>query len=254
MPPWARHPAFAPFAQWLARLTAEDPPDVATLNGWARERGLALPDGRPLRFDPRRVAGALEYETTVRRDAIVPTREHDWHDAFNALAWLAFPRTKLAINGLHAGASRAPTANARTRARDRATLIDEFGVLLACDEPRLVQLLCSHAWRELFITHARDVHEHWRVAAVGHGLLDKLRKPYRALTAKTVVMRVQAGALSLLEEPGAFDERGASSVAEAVARPDKLPPLPIAALPGWDVEALGIRLFDDVSVFRPRCE
>jgi hypothetical protein len=29
-----------------------------------------------------------------------------------------------------------------------------------------------------------------------------------------------------------------------------LPPLPVAALPGWDSEALGARLFDDPSVFR----
>jgi hypothetical protein len=28
--------------------------------------------------------------------------------------------------------------------------------------------------------------------------------------------------------------------------------VPIAALPGWDAEQLGDRLFDDVSVFRPR--
>ena len=36
--------------------------------------------------------------------------------------------------------------------------------------------------------------------------------------------------------------------------PRDLLPLPLAALPGWDVEQLGERLFDDVSVFRPEAK
>jgi len=38
----------------------------------------------------------------------------------------------------------------------------------------------------------------------------------------------------------------------AAFSPADLLPLPVAALPGWDVEGLGARLFDDASVFRPR--
>jgi hypothetical protein len=34
--------------------------------------------------------------------------------------------------------------------------------------------------------------------------------------------------------------------------PEDLLPLPVAALPGWDVEGNGARRFDDTAVFRPR--
>jgi hypothetical protein len=34
--------------------------------------------------------------------------------------------------------------------------------------------------------------------------------------------------------------------------PADLLALPVAALPGWDMEASGARLFDDTAVFRPR--
>jgi len=34
--------------------------------------------------------------------------------------------------------------------------------------------------------------------------------------------------------------------------PEDLLALPVAALPGWDMEASGARLFDDTAVFRPR--
>lgn len=33
------------------------------------------------------------YETIISEDGVVPTREQSWHDLFNALIWLQFPKT-----------------------------------------------------------------------------------------------------------------------------------------------------------------
>jgi hypothetical protein len=237
------HPAFAPYGRWLAdgRL-----PDIATLNAWARARPLALPDGRTLRFADADVRGALAYETSVAEEAVVPTRAGSTHDVQNALAWLAFPRTKTALNAVHLRAGAAATANRRDRARDAATLLDESGLLLACADPTLVSLLRAHRWRDLFVARAADVAQDMRPFVLGHGLLEKLSAPYRAITARVLVVP-----LSVEDSPDAIDAAAAQAIASERLRPEALLPLPVAALPGWDTEHLGERLFDDASVFRP---
>ncbi|MFO1397916.1 MAG: DUF3025 domain-containing protein [Burkholderiales bacterium] len=238
------HPAFAPYARWPLGAA---PPSLATLNAWAHAASLALPDGRALRFADVPVASALDYEAAVARDAVIPTRADNLHDACNALAWLAFPRAKAVLNAVHVRAGAAATANRRDRARDAATLLDESGLLLACADEALVALLRAHRWRELFVTHARDVARAMRPLALGHGLLAKLARPYRAITAHVLVLPVPAADATV----AAIDVAAAAAIALPALAPARLAVLPVAALPGWDREALGAALFDDVSVFRP---
>ena len=211
-----------------------------------------MPDGRPLTFARAGPAvPALDYEHSIARDAVVPIREGEWHDAFNALAWLALPRTKAALNAVHVRDGHSRGGNGRTRSRDAATLLDESGLLLACDDARLPPLLRARAWRELFVGEADAVGEHCRGFVVGHGLLDKLRRPFRVITAKVLVIGLAPGTLPEIAALDALDSRAAALIARADFLPDVLVPLPVAALPGWDTERLGERLFDDLSVFRP---
>lgn len=240
-----------PCARWLDTGRC---PDLAALNGLAREQGLALSDGRPLVF----VAGrpglrALEYERAIAARGEIATRDGNLHDAFNALAWLCFPRTKAALNALHVRSAEAGTRNARDRARDAATLLDESGLLLGCADSGLAALLRGRAWRELFWTRRDDVVRAMRPAVLGHGLAEKLLAPYRALTAHVLVLEVAPAATTpVLAGADALDAFAAAMVAAPGFDPDCLTPLPVAALPGWDAEGLGESLFDDASVFRPR--
>lgn len=179
------------------------PPPVAALAALARARGLALPDGRPLTFAPPRAGAAgaavaaLDWERAIAETACVRLREGSWHDAFNALAWLAFPRTRAALNAVHvaAGASdvrpggaprTAPCGpavaplrggNGRSRPRDAATLLDESGILVACADEGLVAAWREHRWRDAFGDAAR-VGASLAAWVVGHGVLDKLRAPF----------------------------------------------------------------------------
>src|SRR5258705_10250474 len=139
------HPGFAPYAAWLSQGRC---PDLSTLNRLARECGLALPGGRPLVF----VASgsrmrALDYERTISERGEIATRDGNLHDGFNALAWLRFPRTKAALNAVHLRAAEVATGNARGRARDAATLLDESGLLLCCSDAGMAALLRARAWR-----------------------------------------------------------------------------------------------------------
>jgi hypothetical protein len=61
--------------------------------------------GQPIRFVPPGAKDAY-YEIKVFETGRVETRPDSLHDFFNALAWLAFPRTKARINALHAAEIR----------------------------------------------------------------------------------------------------------------------------------------------------
>ena len=254
----------------------------------ARARGLALPDGRPLTFAPLRTGAAgaavaaLDWERAIAETACVRLREGSWHDVFNALAWLAFPHTRAALNAVHVaagatevrpgGAPRAarlgPAAapprggNGRSRPRDAATLLDESGILVACADQGLVGAWREHRWRDAFGDAAR-VGASLAAWVVGHGVLDKLRAPFPGLTAKALVLPMAPSALPGGHEArrATVDRRAAEWIAArgAAFAPDDLLPLPLAALPAlqWPPSAgqspmsADPRRFDDVSVFRP---
>ena len=258
LPRAGAHPAFAPFARWLNRHAPDAMPAHSALNAWAREAALALPDGRPLRFvPPTGRMSAQAYERRITERAEIATRTGSLHDVMNALAWIVFPRTKAALNALHvAEADGGSYAGARGPCRDAATLLDESGILVACADPVLAEMWRAHAWREVFHERRDRVARTFRVAVIGHGLLAKCSAPFRALTARALVLAVDAAALPadaadralMLDHAAAARLRLAGS---ALAPPDLLP-LPVAALPGWDAEGIGARLYDDAAVFRPR--
>ena len=78
------------------------------------------------------------YEGQVIEMHRVPTRENDWHDFFNAMAFTTFPRAKWALHArqhsilrqrIGDGARRLP--GSRTREQDALSLFDEGGVVVA---------------------------------------------------------------------------------------------------------------------------
>lgn len=242
------HPAFAPFRPLLA---ADRMPALPQLNAWAGARRLALDNGMPLTFVAAVPVSAMAFEQAIARDGRIGVRPDSWHDALNALVWLTLPRTKCALTALHVDAGTAPGRHARTRARDAATLFDESGLIVACADGELVDLLRQRAWKALFVSARARVEAAFVPLTVGHGMLDKLRSPWRGITAHVLVVSAAAS------DPGdpvaiaALDDAVAARLRARPLLPSALMPLPVAGLPGWDAEALGPRLYDDVSVFRP---
>ena len=182
----ASRPWMAAVAADLPLLAAADP--RAALSRAATERGITTASGRPLEFvaaddAPPRTA----YEAHIAASGRVPTRLNA-HDLLNALAWLAFPRSKARLNELQSAAIARDGVGARRGGlRDAATLFDENGVVLATDDAWLVQCLRERRWRELFI----DGRARWdgvRVLAFGHALMEKLASPYKAITAHVLVL------------------------------------------------------------------
>src|SRR5205823_2689821 len=159
--------------------------------------------------------------------------------------WLEFPLVKAALNAVHLRDGLLATPNRRSRARDAATLVDEAGLIFICADADIIALLRAWQWREMFWTRRGDVAQSTQAIVVGHGLLERLRTPYRALTAQALM--VQNG---MLRSSAQIDAAAAALIRADDFAPQSLTPLPIAALPGWDTEQLGERLFDDGDVFR----
>jgi hypothetical protein len=243
----------------LARLPQGRFPSLDDLNTLARERGVRTGGDVPLTFVPVAALGKgldSQYEVRVFRTGEVPTRNDGWHDLFNALAWLAFPRTKATLNRIHHDELvRRWGAPERGTARDVLTLFDEGGVLVACAAPALARCLEDFQWKELFWTRRVEAAEAMRFFVFGHAILEKSLTPYRGVTAKALVIDVERESLvlsvPLLVE--LLDERAAAHFArpESLASTRSLRPLPVLGIPGWAPENEDPAFYDDEKVFRP---
>ena len=111
----------------LERLTADAAwPGIARLNECAA--GIRNYRDQPIRFVANEDATAApHYETRIAESGEIATREN-WHDFFNAMSWLSFPKAKSAISEMHARLLSAHGARellARSTPRDVLTLFDE---------------------------------------------------------------------------------------------------------------------------------
>ncbi len=250
-PAWDREALRA--APMFAALHAllDDYPDIpalAALNVAAAARGIVSGGGAPLRFVPP--GDADLYEAAIYRCGAVATRLDNWHDLFNALAWLAFPRAKAALNRAHCEEVAARGAAApRGRRRDALTLFDESGLVMLTAGGDLAALLRDHRWQELFIERRAEVLRHARFLIFGHALHEKALAPFSGITGKTLVVAVDD---ELLCAPLALQlDHADAACAEWAACPQPLAPLPILGIPGWWPANEHPGYYDDDTHFRP---
>ena len=192
-----------------------------------------------MRFVPPGAKDAY-YEIKVYETGRVETRPDSLHDFFNALAWLAFPRTKARINAMHAaeipreGGQRGPL-------RDLLTIFDEGGAMVKCDDPELVSLLKNFQWKELFWDRRAQVRAAMRIVVLGHAVLEQALEPWPGVTCKAIMVQAaadpDAAALAWLDQlpPG--------------ASPRIMSPLPVFGFPGWLPQDEAF--YDDTRYFRP---
>jgi hypothetical protein len=153
------------------------------LNELAEESALQTESGRAVRF----VAPATDdayYEVRLFETGRVETRPDNLHDLFNALAWLAFPRTKARINAMHA--AQIPREQGRRgRLRDLLTIFDEGGAIV-CAPPQLVELVRGFRWKELFWERRDETLRSMKVHILGHAVLEQALQPWPGITCKAI--------------------------------------------------------------------
>ncbi|HVJ25783.1 MAG TPA: DUF3025 domain-containing protein, partial [Burkholderiales bacterium] len=181
------------------------------------------------------------YEIKVYETGRVETRPDNLHDFFNALIWLAFPRSKARINALHA-AEIPREGGKRGRLRDLLTVFDEGGAIVECEHQALIALLDAMRWKALFWEQRENVRRAMRITVFGHAALEKAAEPWPGIACKALIV-----------QPGA-DLDGAVhawlGALEPGASPRDLTPVPVFGYPGWVAQDAGF--YDDPRYFRTR--
>ena len=250
-------PIFGALRPSLSRLPSGRFPRHDELNALA-DPSVVSGGGAPIRFVPPVSARepSAEYEIRIFEAGEVQTRPDSWHDLFNALVWLAFPKTKAVLNRHHRNEIIARRGErSRGTARDVLTLFDEGGVVVGSSDAKLSGLLRDFRWKELFWEHRRDVRRSMRFHVFGHAIYEKALEPHKGVTAKALIVDVAPGLLHAATERqlAELDTRAASYFAEAraLASTRSLSPLPILGVPGWEPANEREDYYDDVSQFRP---
>ena len=198
-------------------------------------------------------ADGLVYECRIWENGEVETRPDNWHDFFNALVWLTFPQTKIAVSACHVEAMT-PEGAARGTVRDALTHFDECGIVVLSAKPELLDLLRNFEWKKLFVEQRAEVKQNMRFVVFGHATYENLLKPFRGLTAKAILYDVDASwlQLPLAEQLVAVDIRLAADLASGrYTRPRDFQPLPLLGIPGLVPESEDPAYYDDTWQFRP---
>lgn len=213
------------------------------LNGLAAESAVRTDSGAALRFVlPSAERGPYgDYELRAFESGEIATRPGSLHDLFNALAWLAFPRTKAKLNALHARVI-ATEAGRRGRFRDLLTLLDEGGALIACEDAGLIGLVRDLRWKALFWEERERLLRGMRILVLGHAVMERALAPWPGITCKAL----------FVPSSGDADAHAARwlEALPAGASPRDLPPLPVFGFPGLHPGSGSPDFYDDDRWFR----
>ena len=235
-----------------------DSPDCAELNALAA--GAAVPptteSGLAVKFCVPDATGG-HYEQKIFDAGLVETRPDNLHDLFNALVWIAFPRTKAAINARHTARLRAE-GNLRGPLRDLLTLIDEGGVIVACAEDALAEIeaeIRGFHWQSLFWERRASLLRDGRFLLTGHNAYEKALAPYAGITCKSLFIATPRERLGepLAELVAWLDAQAAAWLAALPddATPRQMAPLPVFGYPGWLPGSADAAFYKDRRWFRP---
>jgi hypothetical protein len=255
-----RLPIFAPLRAAIDRLQPQRWPTHADLS--AAADGVTTSRGMPLHFIAPRDHTDRErryYELHIAETGEVETRAENWHDLFNALVWIAFPRAKAAINAQHAAILEErgeDEAKRRSPERDALTLFDEGGVIVASGSAGLSQLITAFEWKDLFWHRRAEVEASMRFFAFGHALYEQALAPYLGMVAKTVFIPAEKSILSPAGEAGVapVDALVAAHFADRARFPSprSMAPMPVLGIPGWHPGTALESFYDDAQHFRSK--
>lgn len=248
-----RMPLLLPLSGFASRLNGVDWPAHAVLQQLLEDADVRVASGQPLRLVPS--GGKRPYEIRVYENAELEVRECNWHDFFNVLVWLMFPRAKAALNARHYAAWSDDSGDGRGAVRDALTLFDESGMVVLSAQPALLQLIRNFEWKSLFWEQRAALVAGMRFLPFGHALCEKALSPYRGMTGHALLLDVDAEWLTL--ETPQLMPRVDRMLEALVADPQsmqttrRLSPVPVLGVPGWCRDNEHADYYDDTRYFRP---
>ena len=239
---------------FLNQLSGQGFPDFDRLSALL-PKGLQSHGRHRIRFTDSRQLGDGGYEHRIYTTGQVSTRPDNWHDLFNSLIWMSFPRIKTAMNSLHFDAGAEMKSGSRGPVRDALTLFDECGVIVFSNNLEILDALAGRRWSEAFLD--KDFTASVGIVVVGHAMLEKYLAPYKAMTAKALLLHTSTEFMqrSREEQLGFIDREVAQKMLDqqVLTEPASLSPLPLAGVPGWwmTAEQASDGFYDDFQEFRP---
>ncbi len=250
-PAFVHHTRDWPGLEDYQRLLDAQPVPILTHSGRALK--IVPQEARSQRF-------AEHYAPRAYLTGALQTRARSWHDFFQFLSWLIFPRTKAVINALHvpqaeARSAVAGSAGRRSPLENMLSLFDEGGAVVIASDPSLLQLIREFRWKDLFWARREALAQQLRCVTFGHAVYEKALHPYIGMTANAILLDVDQALLDL-PMPAllpVLDQRLATLFTAGIAytQPKHLQPLPILGMPGWDPANACASYYDNVRYFRP---
>lgn len=199
------------------------------------------------------------YEQIIFEDNTIPTRKGSWHDFFNGVVWLQFPQTKAYLNQLHISEIETHGLNPRSKVRNHITHFDECGVVLFIQGASIFSK-CKLAferqdWNTLFCSYKDQWHSAIQPVVFGHANLEMLLNPFIGLTAKVLLIQIdaQASVENLLVSE---DQDGVLLKHLKEQRPmfTKKPfyPLPLLGVPNWHYAEQDTDFYANTNYFMPK--
>ncbi len=225
------HPVFDPVRPWIEKAGDFS---LEQLNLLSETSNLQTESGKPVRFVPPSSSDPY-YEVHVFETGHVQTRADNKHDLFNALAWLAFPKTKARINAMHA-AEIPREGGKRGRLRDMLTIFDEGGAIVSGDAS-IALMIREARWQDLFLRQ----HQNFRITVVGHAVLEQALAPHPGITCKVI----------FADPSRDLDAQAAQWLSTVGTSPRDMPPLPVFGYPGWFEGSGRAGFYSDERYFRP---
>jgi hypothetical protein len=242
-------------------------PTVDTLNQWFRQ--VQPQASNVFVADDVLAADGRYYEVFIHQTGQIPTRLHNWHDLFGALIWCLMPKTKNLLNQLHMQEIAQHGQLQRSKLRNKLTLLDECGVILAYSKAAtpVMQQLRQHQWHEAFVQARAQWHQVGETLPVeldsariqpmmfGHANYEMATRPFIGLTGKMLALELPATfwQLSLLAQYHQLDESLSIQIANGdfLLQAAHLTPLPLLGLPGWYPANISADFYLDQQYFRP---
>lgn len=249
----SNQPWWADYLPLLDKLEGEQITRCEQLNALLPE-GLKSESGQLIQFVPSTKLDDGPYEQRIYTTGQVSTRPDNWHDLFNALVWMRFPRIKIAMNTLHFHNWPEQSGGTRGQVRDALTLFDECGVIVFSRRRDLLDALTGRRWTDAFT--AEDFRAEAGLSISGHAILEKYLAPYKSMTAKALLIHLGPTIAELSREKMlTLLDREISKrmlAGTLMTKPGCLTPLPLAGVPGWwpEDEQNDAKFYDDPAVFR----
>lgn len=227
-------------------------PTLAELNA-ARSSLLVNETNKAIEFvDQADLQG--NYEVRIYETGQVPTRAGNWHDYFNAHAWLNYPKTKATMNALQYRSLSTRTDPQRTPLENALTLFDENGVVVLCSNPQLLEMIRQHQWQRLFEQHRDAVLAQMRILIIGHAICEKALNPYVGLTAKALLLPHSNPMAPLSQLIPEIDAQCARYLMDQQhhLHSKSFSPLPLLGYPGWHFAEQNSDFYRNKAYFRPK--